>query len=159
MRYVAQVLFFLALGLFSSAFAVQKTVRVATSDSVQTDVDTTWFSSIYNVDTSKPVTLIVYISQITGNCTIRIDGLAVIPGDTWPTGSTESIVNCVQRASINSGGRYYLQATPSVIVNSSTVGGILPFVRVAVQTDNAATTIFSAYLTYHIPDQVFGAPE
>ena len=163
MRFVVFV-FALLVALAAQVEAAQTCVRIARDDSVQTDVDTTWYSKIYNVDTSKPVQAVILIDTYTaGNLTIALQGL-VRTGNgadsTWGGASTESIISLVSRASIASGGRYFLQATPAAAVGASgTTGGVLPFMRVSVATDNAAVAKFDAYLIYHIPDQTFGPEE
>lgn len=145
---------------FTSADAAQTAIRIARSDSVQVDNDTTWYSGIYNVDTSKPVQLVVVVSTWTaGAITISLQGLVKTANgadSTWAGASTEALVTCAQRGSIGAAGRYYIQASPGVSVLSSTGGGVLPFIRAAVSTDNTAVCIFDAYLIYHIPDQTFG---
>ena len=127
-------------------------VRLATStaDSVQIDADTTWWSSARKVDTSKPVQLVVLLGTVTGNITIGLAGYCVSESgsDSWPLGA-ESLVTVLQRASITSGGRYMLQVTPSVAINSTTLGGLLRILRPFVATDSATDTNFDAWLVYY----------
>ncbi len=153
MRLVFVLLITLLISL--AAFAGGPHVaRLATSaaDSVQIDVDTTWWGAERRVDTSKPVQLVVLLGTVTGNITIGIAGYCVSTGtsDSWPLGA-ETLVICLQRASITSSGRYYLQLSPAVAINSSTLGGILPIIRPFVATDDATDTNFDAWLVYYTP--------
>lgn len=151
MRLLTFALFslFCACSIYASDMRV---VQLATDAVADINIDTTWFGAIREVDTSKPVQLVVYISTWTaGSIGIYLYGAPIDPSTAaWVPGE-ESLILLHSRTGIGSGGRYWLQLNPNMESNASgDLGFILPFVRAAVATDNAATTTFSAWLVYHV---------
>lgn len=151
MRLVFVLLITLLVSL--AAYATdQRVVEIATNDSVQIDNDTTWYADMREIDTSKPVQLVVYISTYSaGNIGIYLYGCPIDPSTAaWVSGA-ESLILCHSRTGITSTGKYTLQLSHTMESNASAdLGFMLPYLRAAVATDNAAVTIFSAWLVYHV---------
>lgn len=119
--------------------------RLATAVAVN---DSTPFASDWEKPSlSSPVVAVFLLGSTSGNITISIVGKSTPPDDTWPLPSFVSLTS----RTLSSGGRYYLQISPSTHVNSSTGGGMMSNVRIEVTAaSGATTTIEGAYLEYEV---------